>query len=210
MASSEYYERIWEGVPEGCDPPDLNLRLAFLLERVPPRSRVLDVGCGEGRFTLELAQAGMSVVGADVAEEPLRRARAAHPELDMRVLPAQGPWPFADACFDVVWAGETIEHVADTLGWLSEIWRLLGPDGVLLLSTPAHPRLLRLMLALSDRAFDAHFDPRADHLRFYTRRSLTRLLGDCGFEGVDVRRAGGPPGLRRMLLGSARRSQGPA
>jgi len=228
VASRDYHESLWEGVPEDSTPSDLDLRRAFLLEHVhavdartdpdgtrsrraaspagAPR-RVLDVGCGEGHFAAELARAGMTVVGIDVAEEPLRRARASHPGLDLRVVPAEGPWPLEDAGFDVVWAGETIEHVADTAGWLSEVRRVLRSGGSLLLSTPAHGPLMVLGLALSGRAFDAHFDPRGDHLRFYTRRTLARLLGDFGFQDVEVRGAGGVPGARRLLLASARRSR---
>jgi len=206
MPSRDYHERIWEGVPEGGDPPDLPLRRAFLLEHVRPPSRVLDAGCGEGRFAAELARAGMSVVGVDVAEEPLRRARARHPGLDLRIVPAEDTWPLPDASFDAVWAGETIEHVADTSGWLSEVRRLLRSGGRLLLSTPAHGRLALSWLALSGRAFDAHFDPRADHLRFYTRRTLKRALEDSGFEDIEIREAGGIPGARRLLLASARKS----
>jgi 2-polyprenyl-3-methyl-5-hydroxy-6-metoxy-1,4-benzoquinol methylase len=204
MPSRDYHERIWEGVPEGLDPPEERLRRAFLLEHVDPQSRVLDVGCGEGHFAAELAQAGISVVGVDVAEEPLRRARSRYPSLDLRIVPAEDTWPLPDAGFEVVWAGETIEHVADTPGWFSEMRRLLLPGGSLLLSTPAHGRFARLRLALSGKAFDAHFDPRADHLRFYTRRTLRRSLEDSGFRDIQVREAGGPPGARRLLLASAR------
>jgi 2-polyprenyl-3-methyl-5-hydroxy-6-metoxy-1,4-benzoquinol methylase len=206
MPSRSYQERIWEGVPEGLDPPDMRLRLAFLLERVDPRSRVLDVGCGEGRFAAELAGAGISVVGVDVAEEPLRRAGSRHPCLDLRIVPAEDVWPLPDASFDVVWAGETIEHVADTTGWLREVRRVLRPGGSLVLSTPAHGRLAMLRLAVSGRAFDTHFDPRTDHLRFYTRRTLRWSLEDAGFADIEVHQAGGPPGARRLLLASARRS----
>ena len=131
MVSRNYHESLWEALPEGSDPPDLDLRRAFLLERARAgvgageTSRVLDVGCGEGHFAAELARAGFAVVGVDVAEEPLRRARARHPALDLRIVPVDGPWPLPDASFDVVWAGETIEHVADTAGWLSEVRRVL-------------------------------------------------------------------------------------
>jgi 2-polyprenyl-3-methyl-5-hydroxy-6-metoxy-1,4-benzoquinol methylase len=211
---TSYHEGVWEGVPVGLDPPDLTLRLAFLLERIAlsgadraEPARVLDVGCGEGRFAAELMGAGMSVVGVDVAEEPLRRARARHPALDVRIVPAERPWLLEDASFDVVWAGETIEHVADTAGWLSEVRRVLRSGGTLLLSTPAHGRLAMLGLAVSHGKLDAHFDPRGDHLRFYTSRTLRWLLEDFGFEDIDVRATGGLPGARRLLLASARRAR---
>jgi 2-polyprenyl-6-hydroxyphenyl methylase/3-demethylubiquinone-9 3-methyltransferase len=184
----------------------MRLRRAFLLERVDPGSRVLDVGCGEGLFAAELARAGMGVVGVDVAEEPLRRARARDASLDLRIVPAEDTWPLPDAGFDAVWAGETIEHVADTEGWLREVRRVLRPGGSLLLSTPAHGRLAMLRLAVSGQAFDAHFDPRADHVRFFTRRTLFSSLEDAGFGEIEVQEAGGAPGARRLLLASARRS----
>ena len=215
------HERIWERVPEGLNPPDLELRKRFLLDRAaqvpaaePGPTRVLDVGCGQGQLTAALADAGFAVTGLDVAEEPLRRARALRPELDLRLAPPEGAWPIDDASVDVVWAGETIEHVADTAGWLSEVRRVLRAGGALLLSTPAHGRALLLSFALRPARFDAHFDPRSDHLRFYTRRSLTCMLRDFRFESIDVREAGGAiPGTRtlrgtgRLLLASARRSR---
>ncbi len=204
---SEYLQALWEGIPEGLEPPYLARRLAFLLAHVSPGARVLDVGCGEGRFTEALAERGVRVMGIDVAEEPLRRARSRQPELDLRRVEPAGAWPLADVSFDVVWAGEVIEHVADTAAWLSEVRRVLRSGGVLVLSTPAHERLTRLALGLSGRAFEAHFDPRADHLRFYTRRALVRLLADFGFEAIETRTLGGAPGARRVLLASARRAR---
>jgi 2-polyprenyl-3-methyl-5-hydroxy-6-metoxy-1,4-benzoquinol methylase len=182
-------------------------RLAFLLEHAPAGARVLDVGCAEGRFTSELVRAGREAVGIDVAAEPLRRARERDPGIDVRLVDPRGPWPLADVSFDVIWAGEVIEHVADTAGWLSEVRRVLRSGGALVLSTPAHERLTRLALGLRGRAFEARFDPRADHLRFYTRRTLVALLEDFGFEEVRTRALGGPPGARRVQLAAARRAR---
>jgi 2-polyprenyl-3-methyl-5-hydroxy-6-metoxy-1,4-benzoquinol methylase len=207
MSPGDYHEALWEAVPEGLDPPDFGTRSRFLLEHVRASERVLDVGCGEGRFAAELGKTGAEVVGIDVAAEPLRRARERYPELDLRQISAEGAWPLEDASFDAVWAGEVIEHVTDTAGWLSELRRVLRSGGVLLLSTPDHGRLRMLGWALAPRAFATHFDPRADHLRFYTRRTLSELLEDFGFQDVAVRHVGGPPGARRQLLASARRSR---
>ncbi|MFI5005228.1 MAG: class I SAM-dependent methyltransferase [Solirubrobacterales bacterium] len=208
MPAREYHESLWEEVEEGLCPPDMAPRLAFLLDHVPVGARVLDVGCGEGRFTAALARAGREAVGIDVAQEPLRRAGAREEGLDLRLVPAEGAWPLADVSFDAVWAGEVIEHVADTAGWLSEVRRVLRSGGALVLSTPAHGPLTRLAVGLSERAFARRFDPRAEHLRFYTRRSLVGLLEDFGFERIETRGLGGligplPP--RRTLLAAARR-----
>jgi 2-polyprenyl-6-hydroxyphenyl methylase/3-demethylubiquinone-9 3-methyltransferase len=207
MPSREYHEGLWRGMPEGLEPPQLELRRKFLLGHVRRGERVLDVGCGEGLLTSELAQAGAEVLGIDVAEEPLARARRRDPGLDLRLVDGEGPWQLPDARFDLVWGGEVIEHVADTAAWLSEIRRVLRSGGALLLSTPAHGRLTRLRLALAGPAFAEHFDPRGDHLRFYTRETLTGLLGEFGFREVAVRAAGGPPGARRTLLARAIRSR---
>jgi 2-polyprenyl-6-hydroxyphenyl methylase / 3-demethylubiquinone-9 3-methyltransferase len=207
MPSRDYHEGLWRALPEALEPSDFALRRRYLLDRVARGERVLDVGCGEARFTAELAGAGAQVVGVDVAEEPLRRARARHPQLDLRLIAGEGPWELADAGFDVVWAGEVIEHVADTAAWLSEIRRVLRSGGRLLLSTPANGPLTLMRSALSGRAFAGRFDPLSDHLRFYSRRTLTALIVDFGFEGVDVRSAGGAPGARRLLLAEATRAR---
>lgn len=214
MPSRAYHESLWEGLPEGLEPSDAALREAFLLERVGTlrerldrHVRVLDAGCGEGYFTAALARHGAEVIAVDVAEEPLRRARASHPDLEFSRVEPETSLPLADSSFDAVWAGETIEHIADTAQWLSEIRRVLRSGGLLLLSTPNHGPLLRLRLALAPRAFETHFNPRSDHLRFYTRRALAGLLVDFGFEEVAVSPAGGLPGARRVLLASGRRKR---
>ncbi len=202
-----YHDDLWRAIPEGLEPSDFVLRRGFLLAHVAEGERVLDLGCGEGRFAVELVRAGAHVIAADVAEEPLRRARACHPGLDLRAIDVEGSWGLEDASFDVVWAGEVIEHVTDTAAWLSEVRRVLRSGGRLLLSTPAHGRLTLMRTALSRRAFAAHFDPLGDHLRFYSRDTLTALIDRFGFEAIDVRAVPGAPRSRRLLLASAIRSR---
>ena len=206
MPDRAYHEELWRHVPPGAVPADFDLRSAFLLARVAAGERVLDLGCGEGAFAVALAGAGTSVLAADVAAEPLRRAHAAHPDLELELLETETRWRLADAAFDVVWAGEVIEHVADTAGWLSEVRRVLRPAGRLLLTTPSLGPSQLLAAALSQRAFATRFDPRSDHLHHYSRATLAALISDFGFERIDVR-AAGRPGARHVLLASAVRSR---
>ena len=196
----DYYEELWLGLPETLAPPDWELRRGFLVAEVRPGDRALDVGCGDGVFTAELAARGAQPVGVDVAEAALERARAGNTGLNFRRVPVDGPLPFADNAFDLAWASEVIEHVGDTARWLSEVRRVLAPGGRLLLTTPAHGRL-RLLLGGVER----FSPPLGDHLHLYTRRSLRGLLEEFGFARIQVRSAGGPPGLRRVLLARAAR-----
>lgn len=194
----DYYEDLWERLPADTVAPDLGVRRAFLLAAVQPQDRALDLGCGEGHFTAVLAGAVRSVVGAEVAEAALARARRRHPELAFARVPFEGALPFADGAFDLVWSSEVIEHVSDTARWLSEVRRTLAPRGRLLLTTPNHGRL-RLAL----QGVEPFSEPLGDHLHLYTRRSLSTLLEEFGFAHLAVRTAAGPPGLRRLLLAGA-------
>jgi 2-polyprenyl-3-methyl-5-hydroxy-6-metoxy-1,4-benzoquinol methylase len=204
MGPSDYHEALWRERPEGLRPVAFETRLAFLKETPVSGVRVLDVGCGEGSFAAGLLAADAEVVGVDVAEEPLRRARRSHPGLDLRLLASEARWDFQDASFDLVWAGEVLEHVVDTAGWLSELRRVLRSGGVLALSTPSVGRASLMRAAVSRAAFAERFDPRSDHLRFYSAATLRRLLEDFGFAQIEIRTDGTLLGARTLLARAVR------
>ena len=195
----DYYEQLWERLPDELHPPELELRARLLRNEIRPGDRVLDLGCGAGAFTQIAADAGAGVaIGIEVAQAAIDRAKAEHPVLEFKLAPIDGPLPLQDASFDLVWASEVIEHVADTAIWLSEVRRVIAPGGRLLLTTPAHGRL-RLLLGGIER----YSEPQGDHLHLYTARSLRALLEEFGFDNVRVEAASGPPLLRRTLSGRA-------
>jgi SAM-dependent methyltransferase len=198
-------EAVWRAVPEDARPERFAARRAFLLANVRPGERVLDLGAGDGTFAAELAAAGCEVVAVDVAEEALRRARTRVPGLDARRVEEGAPLPLDEDAVDVVWAGEVLEHVGDVVGLLADVRRVLRWGGRLLVTTPYHGRVMLAALALRPgSALDAHFDPRADHLRFLTARTLRGVLADAGFAEVEVRAVGGVPLLRRGLHATGR------
>jgi ubiquinone/menaquinone biosynthesis C-methylase UbiE len=199
-AVRDYYEELWRRLPDGLEPPDFERRRRFLLREVQPGERVLDLGAGAGEFTALLAQAGAQPTGVEVAEAAVVRARMTHQDLDFRLAPIDGRLPLKDNSFDVVWASEVIEHIADTARSLSEIRRVLVPRGRLLVTTPSHGRL-RVALGGVER----FSEPLGDHLHLYTRRSLAETLREFGFEEIHIETAGGPPGIKRMLLATAMR-----
>src|SRR5579884_799990 len=194
-AVRDYFEQLWNELPDQLDPPDLAVRTRFLAAELKAGDHALDIGSGEGHFTAQMGQAGVRVVGAEVAEAALERARKRHPDLEFVLVPIDGPLPFADNAFDLVWASEVIEHIADTARWLSEVRRVLRPSGRLALTTPSHGRL-RVALAGVER----FSEPLGDHLHLYTRASLRELLAEFGFGEVAVRAVAGPPLLKRLLF----------
>ena len=105
---------------------------------------------------------------------------------DVRRARIGDPLPLEDGEADAGWAGEVLEHVADVGALAGELRRVVRPGGVVAVTTPDHSRLVLLRLALRPRAADEHFHPYADHLRFFTRRTLGEVLRGAGFRDVRV------------------------
>jgi ubiquinone/menaquinone biosynthesis C-methylase UbiE len=200
-AAAAMQEEIWTALPEGAAPWAFERRREFLLAHVARGDAVLDLGCGEGAFTAALAEAGARPIGVDVADTALARARERHPDLDYRRAAPGEPLPVDDAAVDVVWASEVLAFVPDTARMLSEVRRVLRPEGALLVTTPNHGRVRALVRGLA-----SDLDPLGPALRFYTRTSLRTVLEAFGFDAVSVRAAGGPPLLRETLRARARRA----
>ena len=144
------------------------------------------------------------MVGVDAAAEALRRAREHAPEAEFVQVDEGASLPFADASFDLVWCGETLEHVVDVALLLGEVRRVLVGGGMLLATTPNHARLRVAIEALAGGPLERRLDPRSDHLRFFTAHTLRELLSGAGFEQVSVIAVDGPPLLRRSLVARAR------
>ena len=109
---------------------------AFLLPKLTPGMRILDVGCGPGTITTGLARrvpAG-EVVAIDVSEEVLAVARehAAKVGAANVRFEAESVYelPYPNLSFDVVYAHQVLQHLSDPVGALREAFRVLKPGGM--------------------------------------------------------------------------------
>jgi len=105
-------------------------------------TKALDFGCGTGRSTRFLRDLGFEVVGVDIAESMLARAREKDPDGDYRLVPDDELPGFEPCSFDVVLAAFTFDNIPEMenkVALLSALGRLLADDGrmVNLVSSPA-------------------------------------------------------------------------
>lgn len=107
---------------------------AYLIPHLRPGTAVLDVGCGPGTITLDMARrvAPGRVLGVDNADEPLSIARAEADEVPNAAFDRADVYalPYSDAAFDVVHAHQVLQHLADPAAALAEMRRVCRPGGV--------------------------------------------------------------------------------
>lgn len=97
---------------------------------------VLDIACGGGYGTKVLAGKARSVIGADIDGECIAKAKEGYQAENLSYVTEDVTrTSFENASFDAITSFETIEHV-DESAYIAEIYRLLKPGGMLLLSTP--------------------------------------------------------------------------
>jgi len=105
----------------------------YLLGRLAAGQDLLDVGCGPGTITRDLARlvAPGRVVGIDAAPDIVARARS-EPNADNLSFEVADVYrlPFDDATFDVVHAHQVLQHLSDPVAALAEMHRVLRPGGI--------------------------------------------------------------------------------
>lgn len=136
--------------------------LSITLAQLTPQCRVLDVGAGEGYFSMRVGQAVQqrwSVRPADIiAACDVHPQLFRYPDVACQQIPASGELPFPDGSFDVTCSLEVIEHVEDQFGFCRELLRVTKPGGSVILSTPNVLNInSRVRLLLS--GFPTLFDP---------------------------------------------------
>ena len=148
-----------------------------------PDLRVLDLGCRTGALTQHYAE-GNVLVGVDVDQRALEQA-SARLGIDTVWADVEDELPFPDDSFDVVVAGELLEHLADPAAAVAHVRRVLKPGGRFVGSVPNAFRLKSRIRFAAGR----HPETDATHLQLFTPAALAALLGD--FDDVQIRFAVG-------------------
>jgi 2-polyprenyl-3-methyl-5-hydroxy-6-metoxy-1,4-benzoquinol methylase len=178
--------------------------------RLAPGTTVLDVGCSDGQFGALVRAQGHRVDGVDlVKHEGVGERLDGFVEADVsRGLPA------GTASYDVIVAGDILEHVVDPATLLKDLRDHLSPGGQVLVSVPNFGHWYpRGKVALGRFDYDQRGPLDHTHVRFFTRRTFERLVNECGLHiaerdvvgsPVDVLDRGGETFVSRTARRAAR------
>ena len=156
------------------------LRLCYLLN-LSETDRVLDAGCGAGNLVYELAPLCGQVIGCDIHHARLvfgtARGRGNYIQADLRQL------PFADNTFDTICCLEVLEHLEQRISAqiLGEFYRVLNPQGQVLITTPNYRSPWVLIEFFADTLRLAPEMVGGEHIAKYHRRTLAEALTGAGF-----------------------------
>jgi 2-polyprenyl-3-methyl-5-hydroxy-6-metoxy-1,4-benzoquinol methylase len=141
----EYYEKsaVERGDMDGYQ--YLHRAPGLLLEKIAEfakdlRGRILDIGCGDGRISLTLANRDRLMIGVELARRRVERAREKFSEDKQHGCFCQGDaedLPLQDGVIDGIVLTEVLEHVLDDRKVLRELTRVLKPGGWVILSIPS-------------------------------------------------------------------------
>ncbi len=155
-----------------------------MIETLRP-GNLLDIGCSTGTWSMHWQARGWSACGIDIDRYHIEAARERG--IDARFCDLNsGKIPFPSESFDLVFAGEVIEHLVDTDGFLSEVARCTKSGGHVIVTTPnlaSFENRLRLVLGMYPAWLNYNLQG-SGHVRGYTLPVLKRQMKVHGLKAV--------------------------
>ena len=146
----------------------------------------LDIGCGAGLLAEPLTRLGARVTGIDAASELIAVAREHAQAMGLEIDYHAGDVQDLKGQFDLITCMEVIEHVADPAAFVTALSKRLGPEGLLILSTPNATGWSRLMMITIGEGLGRIPKGTHDFHRFITPERMKLLLTDAGLKCLDV------------------------
>ena len=146
------------------------------------------------------------MAGVDPSEEGIAHARQKSPVLNVEVGSADEDLVKRFGRFPLVLCLEVVEHVYFPRKLVGRIRDLLEDGGTAIISTPYHGYWKNLAIALLGK-MDTHWGPLTDHghIKFWSIRTLTQLLNECGFADARFLKVGRVPVLAKSMLAVVKR-----
>jgi len=170
-------------------------RIIFENLQLSGKEKVLEIGCGRGFYlkTLKSIWPDLKVTGIDLNQKYLDKARNFLGNLSVQLIKADATaLPFDNKTFDRVIASEVLEHILDDKKAIAEMYRVLKPGGIAMVTVPNknYPLFWDPLNWILERIFNWHVPSNiwwlagiwADHVRLYDEVEIREKLGEEGFQ----------------------------
>lgn len=151
-------------------------------------SNILDVGCYDGTFLSQIINRRNFFYGIEASDFGVVESSKKGIIVKQFFFNDSESIPFENNFFDIIVAGEIIEHIFDTDFFLDEVYRILRSNGKLLISTPNIASLGRRMMLLFGVNPIIELSPNekdsSGHIRYFTKKTLDKLLNKHNFNPI--------------------------
>lgn len=205
---NDYIEYVWRNPKDGHHAYIFPVILKIIKKlNLGKDLQVLDAGCGGGGVIGELNKLGYkNLWGFDASSSGISIAKKQDKNLNgkfeihnayVKTLPEA----FPKNNYDIVLSLEIIEHLYNPAEYLKNINYWLKNNGVCIISTPYHGYLKNLAISILDR-FDREIDPlfNGGHIKFFSKKTLFKILKDNGFRPLMFYGAGGMPLIWKSMI----------
>lgn len=123
---------------------NIGIRGKLALNWLPDKvENLLDLGCASGYYTSYFSKNAIETFGVDPNPEFIKEAKEKYPKINFKASKAEA-LPFKNNFFDAVLLLDVLEHVEDDKKTIDEVYRVLKPGGILILTTP-HKSIFSIM-----------------------------------------------------------------